>query len=112
VRAVVADAARVTGTAIAGVVNFANPGTLVLGGGALRDNGFFFEVFRSAVLAGGIELAVRNLTIRPASLEFTEGMVGGALLAAHSLLDPPALRMWLAAGTPVDSELLTHRPTH
>ena len=29
-------AARVTGTAIAGVINFLNPGTLVLGGGVLR----------------------------------------------------------------------------
>src|SRR3954451_2164812 len=35
VRAVVSTAARVTGTAIAGVVSFLNPGTLVLGGGVL-----------------------------------------------------------------------------
>lgn len=101
VRAVVARAARVTGTAIANVVNFANPGTLVLGDGALRTGGLFFDEFRQDVLDGAIELATQNLTIRPASLDQTEGTTGAALLAAENLLRPAALQLWLADGSPV-----------
>jgi predicted NBD/HSP70 family sugar kinase len=99
----VTEAARVTGTAIAGVVNFANPGTLVLGGGVLRTGRLFFDEFRRAVLAGAIELAARNLTIRTASLHPDEGAVGGAVLAARNLFAPQALQIWLANGTPVGS---------
>jgi predicted NBD/HSP70 family sugar kinase len=102
VRSAVTTAARVTGTAIAGVVNFANPGTLVLGGGVLRA-GLFFEEFRQAVLDAGIELATQNLTIRPASLDDTEGTTGAALLAAENLLRPAALRIWLGDGSPIAS---------
>jgi predicted NBD/HSP70 family sugar kinase len=103
VRAAVTAAARVTGTAIAGVVNFANPGTLVLGGGVIRSSPLFFDEFRQAVLGGAIELATRDLTIRPASLDFAEGTTGAALLAAENLLRPAALQIWLADGTPVGS---------
>lgn len=102
-RSVVTTAARVTGTAIAGVVNFANPGTLVLGGGVIRDSPLFFEEFRSAVLDGAIELATQRLTIRTASLAETGGTTGAALLAAENLLRPAALQIWLADGTPVGS---------
>jgi predicted NBD/HSP70 family sugar kinase len=103
VHAAAAEAARLTGRTIAGVVNFANPGTLVLGGGVIRYGSVFFEEFRAAVLAGTIELAARNLTIRTASLDFHEGTVGGALLAADRLLRPESLRIWLADGSPTAS---------
>ena len=100
-RSAVTRAARVTGIAIAGVVNFANPGTLVLGGGVLRTGHLFFEEFRQAVLDAGIELATQNLTIRTASMADTEGTTGAALLAAENLLRPGALQLWLADGTPL-----------
>ncbi|WP_433364580.1 ROK family protein [Actinoplanes sp. CA-142083] len=103
VHAAAADAARLTGRTIAGVVNFANPGTLVLGGGVIRYGSVFFEEFRAAVLAGTIELAARNLTIRTASLDFHEGTAGGALLATDRLLRPESLRIWLADGSPAPS---------
>jgi predicted NBD/HSP70 family sugar kinase len=103
VRAAVVRAARVTGRAIAGVVNFANPGTLVLGGGVLRTGDLFFEEFRQAVLDSAIELATRDLTVRAASLDDTEGTTGAALLAAENLLRPSALQIWLADGSPVRS---------
>src|SRR3954451_3781897 len=106
-RSVVTTAARVTGTAIAGVVNFANPGTLVLGGGVLRAR-LFFEEFRRAVLDGGIELATQNLTIRPASLADTEGTTGAALLAAENLSRPAALQIWLGDGTPAPAAARLH----
>jgi len=97
----VSRAARVTGTTIAGMVNFLNPGTLVLGGGVLRTGDLFFEEFRQAVLDNGIELATQSLTIRTASLVDAEGTTGAALLAAENLLRPAALQLWLADGSPV-----------
>ena len=101
VRATVVRSARVTGAAIAAVVNFANPGTLVLGGGGIRYSPLFFEEFRRAVLEGTVELAARRLTIRTASLDFAEGTTGAALLALHAVFAPAALRLWLADGSPV-----------
>ncbi len=92
--------ARVTGQAIAGVVNFANPGTLVLGGGVMRGTSLFFDTFRDTVLESTIELASRGLTIRPASLDFYEGAIGGALLAVEQLFRPSTMRLWLADGDP------------
>jgi predicted NBD/HSP70 family sugar kinase len=103
VQAAVRRAARVTGTAIAGVVNFANPGTLVLGGGVIRSGPLFFDEFRQAVLDGTIELAAAHLTVRTASLDFAEGTTGGALLAIDNLLRPESLRIWLGDGSPVGS---------
>jgi predicted NBD/HSP70 family sugar kinase len=103
VREALAWSARVTGRAIAGIVNFANPGVLVLGGGVLRSGPLYFDEFRRAVLDTTIELAAQNLTIRTASMDFTEGTTGGALLAAQNLLRPESLRIWLADGTPLGS---------
>ena len=96
------DNARVAGQAIAGVVNFANPGTLVLGGGVMRGTSLFFDTFRDTVLENTIELASRGLTIRPASLEFFEGAIGGALLVVEQLFRPSTMRLWLADGDPRD----------
>jgi predicted NBD/HSP70 family sugar kinase len=100
VRKAMLKSARVTGQAIAGVVNFANPGTLVLGGGSLRGSSLFFDAFRDTVLENTIELASRGLTIRPASLDFYEGAIGGALLAVDQLFRAATLRLWLADGSP------------
>ena len=94
------DNARITGQAIAGVVNFANPGTLVLGGGVLRGTSLFFDTFKQTVLDSTIELAARALTVRPASLDFFEGAIGGALLAVEHLFRPSTMRLWLADGDP------------
>ncbi len=99
-RAAVARAGRVTGTAIAGIVNFANPGTLVLGGGVLRAGPLFFAEFERAVSEGAIELAARTLSVRRSSLDPREGTTGGALLVTDALFRPSAMPLWLGAGSP------------
>ena len=99
------QSAEIIGTTIAGVVNFANPGTVVLGGGFIRVGDLFFADFKNALLNGLIELASNKLTVRLASLEFDEGAIGAALLAANGLLAPAALRTWLSNGTPIGSAL-------
>ena len=101
--AAVRRAARLTGLTVAGLVNFANPGTLVLGGSALRGTDVFFDTFKAAVLEQTIELAASRLVIRPSTAEFEVGTVGGALLVVRRLFRQDALQLWLAAGTPIGS---------
>ncbi|MGN6445222.1 ROK family protein [Amnibacterium sp.] len=101
--AAVRRAAHLAGLTVAGVVNFANPGTLVLGGSALRGTDLFFDTFKAAVLEQTIELAAQHLVIRPSSDEFEIGTVGGALLVVRRLFRLDALQLWLGAGTPIGS---------
>jgi predicted NBD/HSP70 family sugar kinase len=101
--AAVRRAARFTGLTVGGLVNFANPGTLVLGGTALLGSDVFFETFKAAVLEQAIELAAHDLVIRPSTADFEVGTVGGALLVARRLFRQDALQLWLAAGTPIGS---------
>jgi predicted NBD/HSP70 family sugar kinase len=98
-------AATHVGRAVAGIVNFANPSTLVLGGGVLRMGDVFFDVFRDQVLEGTIELAARSLTIRRSSLEFLEGVYGATSLAMFRLFRREALELWLGNGSPIGSAL-------
>ncbi|MFI7067447.1 ROK family protein [Kribbella sp. NPDC050124] len=101
----VQQAARHVGRAVAGIVNFANPSTLVLGGGVLRMGDVFFDVFRDQVLDGTIELAARGLTIRRSSLDFLEGVYGATSLAMFRLFRREAMELWLGNGSPIGSAL-------
>lgn len=101
--AAVRRAAHLTGLTVAGVVNFSNPGVLVVGGSALRGSTVFFDAFKAAVLEQTIELAARRLAIRPSSGEYETGAQGGALLVIRRLFRPQALQLWLGAGTPIGS---------
>lgn len=101
--AAVRRAARLTGLTVAGLVNFANPGTLVLGGSSLRGTDVFFDTFKAAVLEQTIELAASRLVIRPSTADFEVGTVGGALLVVRRLFRQDALQLWLGAGTPIGS---------
>jgi len=98
-------AATQVGRSVAGIVNFANPSTLVLGGGVLRMGDVFFDVFRDQVLDGTIELAARSLTIRRSSLDFLEGVYGAISLAMFRLFRREAMELWLGNGSPIGSAL-------
>ena len=98
-------AATYVGRTVAGIVNFANPATVVLGGGVLRMGDAFFDVFRRELLDGTIELAARNLTVRRASLDFLEGVAGATALARFRLFRPEALELWIGNGSPIGSAI-------
>lgn len=97
------------GQAVANFVNFANPGTVVLGGGALRYSNQVFDVFDRAVLSGTTELARRRLTIRPASLDFREGVIGAAIMAIEYLFGPSAVGLWVEDGSPLGHAVMLQR---
>jgi predicted NBD/HSP70 family sugar kinase len=92
---------KAVGQTVAGLVNFVNPGTVVLGGGALRVGGDLVPVFEQTIRARVSELAGRELRIRPASLEFREGVIGGAILAIEHLFAPDSVGLWIEHGSPL-----------
>ncbi|MGY1625010.1 ROK family protein [Geodermatophilus sp. SYSU D00965] len=97
----VLDSARVVGRTVADLVNFVNPGTVVLGGGVLRVGDEVFATFEETVRRRTTRLAGQRLRIRPASLGFHEGVTGAALLAIEQLFGPASVGLWIDNGSPV-----------
>jgi len=107
---VVLDSVRAVGRTAASLVNFVNPGTVVLGGGALRAGDDVPRVFEETIRARVSPLAGQRLSIRPASLGvlegptalgFREGLVGAAILAIEHLFAPESIGLWVENGSPL-----------
>ncbi|WP_420122317.1 ROK family protein [Nakamurella sp.] len=92
---------RVVGETVANLVNFANPGVVVFGGGALRAGDAAFEMFEATIRRRVTRLAGRQLSVRRASLDFREGVVGAGLLAIENLFRPDSIGLWIEHGTPI-----------
>jgi predicted NBD/HSP70 family sugar kinase len=93
--------ARLVGLTTANLVNFVNPGTVVLGGGALRVGDFVFRTFEEALRRRTSKLAGQRLRVRPASLDFREGVTGAAILAIEHLFGPASVGLWIENGSPL-----------
>ncbi|AQZ71369.1 hypothetical protein BKM31_55585 [[Actinomadura] parvosata subsp. kistnae] len=100
-RELVGRAARTIATVAANLVNFCNPGALVLGGGVLRTGGYFLDVFREVILRRVTDLAGQGLEVRAASMDHMEGVTGAALLAVEHLFNPATLPRWVEDGSPL-----------
>ncbi|CCH88195.1 Transcriptional regulator/sugar kinase [Modestobacter italicus] len=100
---------RLIGATAANLVNFVNPGTVVLGGGALRVGERVFRIFEETLLRRTSKLAAQRLTVRPASLDFREGVTGAAILAIEQLFGSGAVGLWIEDGTPVGHAVPLHR---
>jgi predicted NBD/HSP70 family sugar kinase len=100
---------RLIGATAANLVNFVNPGTVVLGGGALRVGERVFRIFEETLLRRTSKLAAQRLTVRPASLYFREGVTGAAILAIEQLFGPGAVGLWIEDGSPVGHAVPLHR---
>ena len=101
VRDAVMTSTRVVGATVANLVNFANPGTVVVGGGVLRSGPEVFQVLSDTVLHRVSRLAGQRLSIRPASLDFREGVIGAGLMAIENLFAPASVGLWVDDGTPI-----------
>ena len=97
----VVQGARLVGVTTANLVNFVNPGTVVLGGGALRVGDFVFRTFEEALRRRTSKLAGQRLRVRPASLDFREGVTGAAILAIEHLFGPASVGLWIENGSPL-----------
>lgn len=93
--------ATAMGEVAANLVNFANPGQLVIGGGVLRTGTEVVDTIREIVFRRGTRLATDGLVVRAASLDQMEGVAGAALLASENLFAPTALARWVEGGNPL-----------
>lgn len=97
----IAGAIRVMGSAAATYVNFANPGTLVIGGGMRRVGAWTVDLLEAEIRSRLTAAAEADLAVRSASLNFLEGLIGGAILAVEQLFGPSSVGLWIDNGTPV-----------
>jgi hypothetical protein len=47
--------------------------------------------------------------VRPASLDFHEGVTGAAILAVEQLFAPSSVGLWIENGSPIGHAVLLHR---
>ncbi|WP_181027048.1 ROK family protein [Pseudoclavibacter sp. RFBB5] len=92
---------RFLGSALAPHVNFANPGTLVIGGGLIRIGDWTVDLLEQALREGLTPDALEPLSIRAASLDYREGLVGSAILAVEQLFAADTVGLWIDQGSPV-----------
>src|SRR3954454_21677551 len=100
---------RLVGTTVASLVNFVNPGTVVVGGGAVRIGDPIITTFEETVRARTTKLARQRLVIRSASLDFHEGVTGAAILAIEQLFGPTSVGLWIEDGSPIGHAAPLHR---
>lgn len=98
---IVERSSRAIADTVASLVNFINPGLVVVGGGVLRTGTHLVDVLRSVVEERCVDLVTSDLEIRAASLDHQEGVRGAALMAAENLFSPAALAQWVEAGSPL-----------
>ncbi|MBF4635300.1 ROK family protein [Agreia pratensis] len=102
-------AAHEFGEVAGSLINFVNPGTVVLGGGILRAGDLAIAEFWKTIRNRTSVLAARNLRMRTSSLGFREGVIGAALLAIEQLFAPGSLGVWIENGSPTGFAAPLHR---
>lgn len=100
-RGEIAAAIRTFAAAAANIVNFANPGTVVIGGGLLRVGPWTVDMLEAELRGRITTIAARDLSVRAASLEHEEGLAGAAFLAVEQLFGPSAVGLWIENGSPI-----------
>lgn len=91
---------RMISDTVASLINFTNPGIVVIGGGVLRAGSQIIDVLRSVVAERCTDLVTSDLEIRAASLDYREGVQGAALMATENLFSASALPQWVETGSP------------
>ncbi|MDO8189272.1 ROK family transcriptional regulator [Conexibacter sp. JD483] len=86
--AAIRESGRTIGEAMAGMVNFFNPATLVIGGDLAHAGDELLAGIRGAVYERSLMLATRELRIVTSQLDEAAGVVGAATMATDGLFDP------------------------
>jgi glucokinase-like ROK family protein len=84
--AIVRDAGRLLGSALADTVSLLNPAMVVLAGGVVGLGDAFLAEIRTTVYRRSLPLATRNLPILRTGLGPHVGVVGASVLAARGVL--------------------------
>jgi predicted NBD/HSP70 family sugar kinase len=95
--ALVRDAGRRVGDVLAGLVNFFNPGRIVIAGGIAHAGNPLLAGVREAVYRRALPLAARDLDISISDLGDRAGRVGAARMAIEAYLAPERIDALLSA---------------
>lgn len=101
---VMEEAAYVQGEMLAKLVNFLNPGKIVIGGSIATNTDFFpnyLNSLRQAVSGHAIPLATKDLEIIGLGPSQLEGVLGGAILAQLELFSRNSMAAWVTEGNPL-----------
>ena len=101
VRDLVTTAAQLVGDAAARIVNFFNPGLILIGGSVAHIGEIYLATIRQTVLARALPLATRDLQIARSPLGSHPGLTGGAFLVIDELFSRERLGRWIDQRTPV-----------
>jgi hypothetical protein len=88
--AVFSELGRVLGIAIANIISVMNPAMVIVGGGVALAGEVLLNTARVTALARVVPPLAREVEIVPAALGDRGGMLGAALLALSSALEPRA----------------------
>ncbi|NMC52297.1 MAG: ROK family protein [Chloroflexi bacterium] len=78
---IIRNSGRIIGEVIAGLVNFFNPGTIVIGGGVSKLGNLFLSSIRQSILKRSLPLATRDLSILFSDLGDDAGVIGAVSMA-------------------------------
>lgn len=96
----VAKSGRTVGETLATLVNFFNPGILVVGGSIAATGDLFLAAVRQTVYRRSLPLATRDLRIIAANPNHEEGLIGGAALAQTEIFSRTQMNRWIIERTP------------
>ncbi len=83
---IIRDSGRIIGEVLAALVNFYNPGMIVIGGGVSKLGNLLLSSLRQAVLKRSLPLATKELPIVFSSILDDAGVIGAMNLALDQLL--------------------------
>ncbi|WP_082389878.1 ROK family transcriptional regulator [Ornatilinea apprima] len=78
---IIRNSGRIIGEVIAGLVNFFNPGMIIIGGGVSKLGNLFLSSIRQSILKRSLPLATRDLSILFSDLGDDAGVIGAVSMA-------------------------------
>ena len=88
------------GDTLSTLVNFYNPGLLVLGGRLIQGNDVVLSTVRETVYGRSLPLAIRGLTIARSELGPAGGLVGAAIMVVDELFSRKRFALWSPQRSP------------
>jgi len=93
---------RLTGAAIAQLVNALNPSAVVLTGTIAQSGNTLLASVRETVYRNAHPLVTRDLRITRSQMGSSASLAGAALVAVDNIFEPSFLSGWVAKGTPLE----------
>ena len=94
------QAGRIIGETLAMLVNFYNPGLLVMGGAMVHDSDLVLSSVRETIYRRSLPLATRSLVIGRSELGKGGTLRGATAMIIEELLRPALFYEWVPLGTP------------